>query len=205
MLESGSLPSAIMYKFGASSRLVTKLKREGAAMLKEAEKNGHSSQSKSLRRGQYPEIEEMVYRFIELARSCKIPVTQITIKERSRPYTRRNSPPQRLDQCLTGTTRKLYGIYWMVRALCQAARHKVNRVAWQGASATVESAAEDMAKLRDRLREFDIGCIYNGDETGLLYKLLPKRSYVTQYENKKNAPRYSSNVGEGPYHCICLH
>ncbi len=55
----------------------------------------------------------------------------------------------------------------------------------QGASATVESAAEDMAKLRDRLREFDVDCIYNVDETGLFYKLLPKRSYVTQYENKK--------------------
>ncbi len=52
MLQSGSLPSAIMYKFGVSSRFVTKLKSEGAALLEEAEKNGHSLQSKSLRRGQ---------------------------------------------------------------------------------------------------------------------------------------------------------
>ncbi len=40
----------------------------------------------------------------------------------------------------------------------------------QGASATVASAAEDMAKLRDRLREFDVDCIYNVDETGLFYR-----------------------------------
>ncbi len=52
MLQSGSLPSAIMYKIGVSSRFVTKLKSEGAALLEEAEKNGHSLQSKSLRRGQ---------------------------------------------------------------------------------------------------------------------------------------------------------
>ncbi len=38
MLQSGSLPSAIMYKFGVSSRFVTKLKSEGAALLEEAEK-----------------------------------------------------------------------------------------------------------------------------------------------------------------------
>ncbi len=49
MLEGGSLPSAVMYKFGVSSRFVTKLKSEGAALLEEAEKNGHVLQSKSLR------------------------------------------------------------------------------------------------------------------------------------------------------------
>ncbi len=36
----------------------------------------------------------------------------------------------------------------------------------QAARATVEEAAEDMAKLRERLREFDVDCIYNVDETG---------------------------------------
>ncbi len=66
-------------------------------------------------------------------------------------------------------------------------RHGIKSIALhgQGARATVESAAEDMAKLRDRLREFDVDCICNVDETGQFYKLLPKRSYVTQYENKK--------------------
>ncbi len=60
MLESGSLPSAVMYKFGISSRTVRDLKSQGAALLEEAEKNAHNLQSKSLREGQYPEIEEKV-------------------------------------------------------------------------------------------------------------------------------------------------
>ncbi len=71
MLESGSLPSAVMYKFGISSRTVGDLKSQGAALLERAEKNAHNLQSKSLRGGQYPEIEEKVVRFVELARSCK--------------------------------------------------------------------------------------------------------------------------------------
>ncbi len=37
MLEIGCLQSAIMYKFVVSSRFVTKLKNEGAAMLEQAE------------------------------------------------------------------------------------------------------------------------------------------------------------------------
>ncbi len=83
MLESGSLPSAVMHKFGVSSRFVTKMKSEGAALLEEDEKNGHYLQSKSLRRGQYSETEEKLYRFVELARSCRTSVTQSTVQERS--------------------------------------------------------------------------------------------------------------------------
>ncbi len=52
-------------------------------MLEEAEKNGHSLQLKSLRGDQYPEIEDKVYRFVEISRSCKIPVKQSRIKDRA--------------------------------------------------------------------------------------------------------------------------
>ncbi len=48
-------------------------------------------------------------------------------------------------------------------------RHGIKSIALHGqaASATVEEAADDMAKLRERLREFNVDCIYNVDETGL--------------------------------------
>ncbi len=67
MLESGILPSAVMYKFGISSRSNRDLKSHGAALLEEEEKNAQNLQSKSLRGGQYPKIEEKVVRFVELA------------------------------------------------------------------------------------------------------------------------------------------
>ncbi len=47
----------------------------------------------------------------------------------------------------------------MVRELCKAAWHEVNRFAWTSSNATVEEAAEDMAKLRERLREFNVDYI----------------------------------------------
>ncbi len=52
-------------------------------------------------------------------------------------------------------------------------RHGIRTIVLYGqaASATIEEAAEDMAQLRDRLREFDVDCIYNVDETGIFYKL----------------------------------
>eukprot|EP00171_Calliarthron_tuberculosum_P001839 IDg1839t1 len=42
-----------------------------------------------------------------------------------------------------------------------------------------------IAKLRQSLADFRISNIYNVDETGLFFKLLPKRTYVLHHENKK--------------------
>jgi len=47
-----------------------------------------------------------------------------------------------------------------------------------GASANVEEAAERMVAIRQQLEGVDVDLIYNVDETGLLYRGLPSRSYV---------------------------
>jgi len=47
-----------------------------------------------------------------------------------------------------------------------------------GASANVEEAAERMAAIRQQLEGVDVDLIYNIDETSLLYRVLPSRSYV---------------------------
>ncbi len=72
-----------MRNFGDSSRFVTKLKSEGPALLEAAEKSGRSLQYKSFRGVKFPEIDEKVYLFVELARSANIPVTEDIAKERA--------------------------------------------------------------------------------------------------------------------------
>jgi len=61
-----------------------------------------------------------------------------------------------------------------------ASRHVLVNVALHGsgASANVEEAAERMAAIRQQLEGVDVDPIYNVDETGLLYRVLPSRSYV---------------------------
>ncbi len=82
MLESGSLPSAVMYKFGISSRTVRDLKSQGAALLEEAEKTpiifnlSPCAEASTRDRREGGSLRR-------LARSCKIPVTQSDIKERA--------------------------------------------------------------------------------------------------------------------------
>lgn len=55
----------------------------------------------------------------------------------------------------------------------------------QGGSSDVAGAAHDIVKLRHGLTDFDKKKIYNVDESGLFFKLLPKRTYGLRTENKK--------------------
>ncbi len=43
-----------------------------------------------------------------------------------------------------------------------------------------------MSKIYETLRSYELHEIYNVDETALYYKLLPRRTYVTEFEDPKN-------------------
>jgi len=48
----------------------------------------------------------------------------------------------------------------------------------------VEDAAARMAAIRQQLEGVDLDLIYNVDETGLLYRGLPSRSYVPSEDRR---------------------
>jgi len=67
-----------------------------------------------------------------------------------------------------------------------ASRHGLEDVALHGsgASANVEEGAARMAAIRQQLKGVDVDPIYNVDETGLLYRVLPSRSYVPSEDRR---------------------
>eukprot|EP00170_Pyropia_yezoensis_P001482 contig_6513_g1486 len=54
-----------------------------------------------------------------------------------------------------------------------------------GALANVEEAAARMAEIRQQLAGVDPDFFYNADETGLLYRCLPSRSYVVRDDRRQ--------------------
>lgn len=67
-------------------------------------------------------------------------------------------------------------------------RHALRSVSMHGeaASANAAKVAQNMVTLRQALKEFDLDCIFNMDETGLFYKLLPRRTYICDFEDRKS-------------------
>ena len=66
-------------------------------------------------------------------------------------------------------------------------RHALRSVALHGEAGKVQAGevSEDIGILRSHLCDFDADCIYNIDETGLFYKLTPRRMYVSIWEDRK--------------------
>lgn len=46
--------------------------------------------------------------------------------------------------------------------------------------------AGDITTLCSKLRKFDSSCIFNVDKAALLFKLLPRRTYIRSFEDKKS-------------------
>ena len=53
-------------------------------------------------------------------------------------------------------------------------------------SASQHKSIEEMSCLRIRLKAYPTHVIYKVDEAALFYKLLPRRSYIMQKEDRKN-------------------
>ena len=50
----------------------------------------------------------------------------------------------------------------------------------------MQMVAADMAKLRQKIGDYDADCIFKVDKTGLFFKLLPRRTCICSFENKKS-------------------
>ena len=184
MLNSGTPAAIVMKKFKVSSRFVTKLRKEGEKIQAIIDSEGRSIRTKTIRPVMYPEIDEKVYKFCDIARSTKLPVTQDLIRERA--LLVRDNLLQKND--LLDSDRNRFEKFSASVGWCQkfVKRHCICSVSLSGeaGSAYAEYFADSMIKIRDRLREFQVENIYNVDETGLFYKLLPRRSYIMAYEKK---------------------
>lgn len=117
--------------------------------------------------------------FCEIAQGHMIPLTQDLIRERALFL------KEKLLQSdsLSAATRLLHqsgGV--RVR---KAARNEVRVVVRTRRKRNSGGGGRGRGGFAERLREFEIRDIYNVDETGIFFKLLPRKTYVIPYENRK--------------------
>lgn len=160
------------------------MKAETDTIMEMVQRQGMALHAKSSRPPKFPEVEARVLNFVHLARAAKMPVTQDVIRQRAL-----LARDELLASNRTDIDKEEYGKFagsvgW-VQKFVQCHEQNSVLLLGQSASADTAGAAEDIAKLRRRLSEFDIASIYNVDETELFYKLLPKRSYILRTENRK--------------------
>lgn len=68
-------------------------------------------------------------------------------------------------------------------------RHGMIHTRLHGEAGSVDDEAieEGMAKIRDETKKYDLNNIFNVDETGIFFRLLPNRTFLSKGENRKTA------------------
>jgi hypothetical protein len=74
-------------------------------------------------------------------------------------------------------------ILWAGKVARQARWHS-KALHWEAGSVEVDLVPDNIAKLRVEINKYGAENVYNMDETGLFYKLLPNRSYVKPEHHK---------------------
>lgn len=186
LLRSGKNAAEVMSQFSVSRRTVSNIKKKADDIIYQANQAGLSLQTKTVRTSQFPQIETEVYQFVTTSRALKFRITPATITERALLVRDRllQAGPSSSEKDRIESFTATKG--WVDNFIRRHALKSVSTSGDQDGVTPAETLAADMAVLCEKLRVYDIECIFNVNHTGLFYKLLPRRSYVYEHDHKKS-------------------
>ena len=140
--------------------------------------------TKTLHLAHYPKLEAYLLEFLSFARAGKIPVTQPVLQTRALMIREMLKGGSQVKEH-AALERSTASRGWVENCV---KRHAHRSVVLHREAGQVQAGefSKDIGILRSHLCDYDADCIYNIDETGLFYKLLPRRTYVSIWEDRKS-------------------
>ena len=183
-LAKGEKASKVASEFGIGNSTVTDLKKNESKILSFVSSieslSVCSNERKIMRLAEDEKVDEAVYLWYVQKRSQGIPITGPVLREKAQLFHQQLQcdKPSSSFQASTG---------WQWR-FCQ--RHGIRQLTLQGEKLSCDSDAP--APFREKLLKliedegFTLQQIYNSDETGLYYRMLPEKTLAARSE--KEAP-----------------
>lgn len=176
-LCNGTAQTVIMNKYKISRRQCSKIKADAPRLKKILEGHAGSANSKSFKEGHFTQVEERLLQFFSMARKGGVSVTRDVLHVRAvklRDELLENMTDEGGKQALAKFSASEHWISNFVR------RHQLKSVTLHGQAGSVDhkKIEQGMKQLRKDLQPYSLDRIYNMDETGLFYRLLPRKSYV---------------------------
>lgn len=187
--ETPQTQKFISESYGISERNVRKLWNKRAEIQKDFDLaitsgSEYFLKKKNGKKPQVPEVDIRVKQLISLARHAKLPVTRSTLltmahRARNELLERSDISDSRKDKLRVLT----FGEKW-VRNYVR--RESLHSIVLHGEAGSVDEArlAAKIVELKLKIEDFSLENIYNMDETGFFFRLMPKRSYISQGENR---------------------
>lgn len=179
-LQQGVMAKRIAEDYGVSESAISYIKGQKAKILEAVSNTVHEAKKKSLHKADNEEMEEKLYKWFELQRSKHCPISADIIKAKAKDIFAQINPEKDGSAFAASNGwfegfKKRYGIRFL-------------SVAGEKLSADLSSITPFIHRLRAKILEMEIteNQLYNADESGIYYRMLPKRTYVTASE--KSAP-----------------
>ena len=201
MMKQGVSIADLAKAFEVGVRTVQRVKSEGKRILNSTSTTTHISSSS---RTGMPVFEEAVLEFIDRVRARGMSVTRASIQQGATRARARLLRAYKSACCIalgdvikpmTDTEKgKLEAMRaevtfsWVKRFV---ARNGLESVLLHGTAGAVDvndpKLKALLALVTEKCNEYDADCIFNVDEYGLFYRLLPRQSYLGRNETRKNS------------------
>lgn len=179
-LENGVKAKCIAQEFGVSESAISYIKGQKSKIMEAAASTSHDAKKKTLHKSPNDEMEQQLYKWFELQRSKNCPISAEAIKVKAKAIFTEMYPEKEDNAFVAsngwfGKFKRRYGI-------------RVLTIGGEKLSADLSQITPFIHRLRAQMLEMNIGenQLYNADESGLQFRLLPTRTYVTTKE--KSAP-----------------
>lgn len=183
-LSDGATVGDMAKTYGCGRRTVQKIQSEADKIFRAIEKLACNTEYKSIKACKFPVIDKSVYEFVQIARAAKLPLSSSTIRQRAlqiRDVLLEKENSAEDVARLEGFSASSNWVTGFVR------RHALRSVRLHGeaGSVSVGDVSAGIATLREELLHYNEEFVFNMDETGLCFKLFPKKTYVLPTEDKK--------------------
>jgi hypothetical protein len=186
LLDKKTHHAAIANKFECNVKTVQRINRDRESIKKqlvECGGGGKLAEKKSNRKPKYPDIDRLTLESFDRARQLRLPMTRDTLRTFGL-----KAQAELLKSCSEEEKLRLESFtaseHWVKRFVT---RNQLASVRLHGEAGSVDpgAIASQLATLATICADYEQDNIYNVDETGLYYKLLPRRSYISTKESKK--------------------
>ncbi|PXF48393.1 Jerky protein-like [Gracilariopsis chorda] len=182
-LKQGPSHSQLQNDFACSRRTICQIKAQRET-IENALHTTNNASRKSFHVPRFLNIEHRLYEFVHIARSAKLPISAVTLQCKAidiRDSLIESVQTEKEKEELVSFQASNNWVLGFTR------RHAMRSIRLHGEAGSVPLSivATGISRLREQLNDFDADCIFNMDETGLFFKLFPKRTYVLASEDRK--------------------
>ena len=158
-LRNGKSIAQVQHHFGCSRRTVFDIPKDAASILEQAAHRG-SGMTKTVKPSQFPDIDQHLFQWVQMARSARLPVTSASLSAKALHIRElllsQNNSPQQEEALIKFSASPT----WVGRFTTRHALRSV-RLHGRAGSVNISDVSQGFAQLRENLSTYDVENIYN--------------------------------------------